>query len=134
MTRRHTRTRPGQPPATRIRARDLVVDRLLYPERDFWRPRTRADCASVPRPCPYVGCRYNLFLEVAAHARRVGLRFNYHNRDVWELEHSSCALDFAERGGMTNKQVGEVLHCHTSVVSRVSTGAIRKVKRLAVLQ
>lgn len=28
------------------------------------RPRTRGDCEDGPRPCPWVGCRYNLMLEV----------------------------------------------------------------------
>lgn len=29
------------------------------------RPRTRADCLQEARPCPWVGCKYHLLLEVA---------------------------------------------------------------------
>lgn len=29
------------------------------------RPRTRGDCLTMPRPCPWVGCRHHLLLDVA---------------------------------------------------------------------
>ena len=38
---------------------DLVQLRLTNP-----RPKTRADCIGDPRPCPWVGCKYHLFLDV----------------------------------------------------------------------
>jgi Sigma-70, region 4 len=30
---------------------------------ESWRPQTRADCARVARPCPFVGCRHNLLVD-----------------------------------------------------------------------
>src|SRR5688572_28414707 len=35
-------------------------------------PRTRGDCANVPRPCPFVRCRYNLQPEKSASRTRIG--------------------------------------------------------------
>lgn len=31
---------------------------------DDERPRTRGDCEGRPRPCPWVGCRHNLLIDV----------------------------------------------------------------------
>ncbi len=28
------------------------------------RPKTRGECASGPRPCPWVSCRHHLYLDV----------------------------------------------------------------------
>lgn len=60
------------------------------------RPRTRASCASVPRPCPFVGCRHNSFLEVNERGQvrtvvgRPGLQ-------PWEVPaSSSCVLDLVD--------------------------------------
>lgn len=44
-----------------ITARPHTVDRMLVVPR----PTTRADCEQEARPCPWVGCRHHLALEVA---------------------------------------------------------------------
>src|SRR5207248_4026222 len=36
----------------------------LMAELDATRPRVRGDCAEGPRPCPYVSCKYNLYVDV----------------------------------------------------------------------
>jgi hypothetical protein len=47
---------------------ELMKGRLDYAAEldalDACRPKTRADCADVPRPCPFVSCRWNLYLDV----------------------------------------------------------------------
>ena len=47
---------------------------------DIPRPLTRADCGQEARPCPWVGCRHHLAIEVAAsgaeRARPTALRLN----------------------------------------------------------
>lgn len=68
------------------------------------RPRTRADCSSIPRPCPYVSCRHHLLLEVRGpdiwvnYPRRHRLRDDEPVEDVLELMPFSCSLDAAEDG------------------------------------
>jgi len=38
--------------------------KALMVELDANRPKTRADCEGGHRPCPYVSCKYNLFVDV----------------------------------------------------------------------
>ena len=85
------------------RARRL---RMPPPEPD-WRPQTRADCARVPRPCPYVGCRYNMTLDITPQGS-----IRWRLPDPWDDPASgrdTCALDMAERGPHTLEQIGDVM-------------------------
>lgn len=62
------------------------------------RPRTRGECAGVPRPCPFVSCKYNLYLDVIR--GRGGREYVKINRKCDPLEvppDESCALDVADR-------------------------------------
>lgn len=65
------------------------------------KPRTRADCSQVPRPCPFVSCRYHLYLDVFP-SHRIGL--NFPGTEVHKLKHS-CALDEAEADGLFLNEV-----------------------------
>lgn len=56
-------------------------------------PLTRGGCADVPRPCPHVGCRHHLYLDMAG--RRGNVRIAFAGKEPWELEHS-CSIDVAE--------------------------------------
>lgn len=93
-----------------------------------WRPRRRADCVNVPRPCPYVGCRYNLHLERVAsgHGRRAV------DEDPTEVSpEESCALDIADRGPHTLEQVAAVVRATPKGVAVIIERATR---RLRILQ
>ena len=70
------------------------------------RPRTRADCADGPRPCVWVGCRHNLYLEVSERTGSIKIASDHAPE---ELEHS-CALDLADEGGMTLEAVAAALN------------------------
>jgi len=61
------------------------------------RPRTRADCVGGERPCPWVGCRYHLALDIGRTGRSI--KFNHPALDIADLR-DTCALDVADRGGM----------------------------------
>jgi len=50
----------------RMTKRELEIGRMLYPETDYYKPRTRAECVDGPRPCPYVSCQHHLYLDVSA--------------------------------------------------------------------
>lgn len=73
------------------------------------RPKTRGECADVPRPCPFVGCRHNAFLEVN---RKTGsLTFNFPGVEPEDMApERSCTLDIADGGEVTLDAVGEVLN------------------------
>ncbi len=73
-----------------------------YPE-DVQRPRTRGECGEE-RPCPFVSCRYNLYLDV--NPKLGSIKLNFPHLEPWEMG-ESCVLDVAERGGIPGSGVGE---------------------------
>ena len=89
----------------RKNGRQLCVFDLFEYEPRPPRPRCRADCANGPRPCPWVGCRYHLFLDVNEDTGAI--KFNFPGLEPWELEHS-CALDVAEAGEGTPLRLSEL--------------------------
>lgn len=58
------------------------------------------------RPCPYVSCKYHLYLDVNPVTGTI--RLNHRDREPWELE-ETCALDVADRGEATLEEVGQLL-------------------------
>lgn len=110
----------------RLTKADEAIGRFLYPER-FGRPRTRADCADVPRPCPFVGCRFNLYLDL----NLVGnIRYNY-NCEPWEMAHS-CVLDLADEMPRDLKRIGELLGLSRERVRQIEHQAMEHAARLDV--
>jgi hypothetical protein len=71
------------------------------------RPQTRSDCQDGVRPCPFVSCRYHLYLEVSPTTG--SLKLNFPDLEVWELA-ESCALDVADRGGQSTEALGALLN------------------------
>lgn len=106
---------PGLPLRKTIGIRDLKRERrrlersgqpVVAPPPDADRPKTRADCASGPRPCPWVSCRHHLYLDVGAGG---SVKINHPGKEPDELA-ESCALDVADRGDLTLEQVGDVMN------------------------
>lgn len=85
----------------------LELGRKLFPDDGQPRPRSRAECKTEPRPCPFVSCRYHLYLDVSP--RTGSIKLNFPDLEVWELG-ESCALDVAERGGVTVEHLGAMLN------------------------
>ncbi len=116
---RHGRSRTIHPWRFTRRERDRL--RELYPDDpNVTRPAVRGDCVDGPRPCPFVGCRWHLYLEVLE--RSGAIRLNFPDLEVDELT-DSCALDIADRGGVTLDVVAKVL--------RVSRERIRQLEERA---
>lgn len=87
------------------------------------RPKTRADCADVPRPCPYISCRHHLFLDVSFKK----LVFNSNAEDPTEMPaDASCSLDIADRGVHTFPEMAELFR------GGVTRQAIQFIERDAV--
>lgn len=89
------------------------------------RPKVRADCASVPRPCPFVSCRYHLYLDVAEDG---SLRIAFPGLEPDQLA-VSCALDLAEDGPRTLHEVGAILNVVKERARQLEAAALRKVRR-----
>lgn len=68
------------------------------------RPSTRGECVNGIRPCPFVSCRYHLYLDVAGE----DIRLNFPDKEPDELQ-ETCVLDVADRGGITLEELGSIL-------------------------
>lgn len=111
----------------RMTKRELEVGRLLYPEMDYWKPKTRSQCIDGPRPCPYVSCKHHLFLDVSA--KTGAIKLNFPDLDLWEMG-ESCALDVADRGGTTLEDVGAIMNLTRERIRQVEVRALAKLEAL----
>jgi hypothetical protein len=107
----------------RAEERKRLGGKLIVPERPD-RPKTRADCAGGVRPCPWVSCKYHLFLEV----RQNGSIAYPQGQDLDALERmpQSCVLDVAEQGGASQTDVGKALNASMQMASLVELAALAK--------
>jgi len=74
----------------------------------LYKPRRRADCSAVPRPCPHCDCRYHL-----ADSRL-----------------DSCALDVADRVGpyeLSIQEVAELMSMSTESATEALATALAKI-------
>jgi hypothetical protein len=115
----------------RMTKRELEIGRLLFPETDYWKPRTRADCASAPRPCPYVSCKHHLFIDVSS--RTGAIKLNFPDLEVWEMN-ESCALDIADRGGTTLEDVGAIMNLTRERIRQLEVKALAKLDALTEMK
>ena len=116
-------------------ARDLRRRRLtgqvdpeeaeLLQQVESQRPRVRADCANGPRPCLFVSCKHNLYLDV--NPETGSIKLNFPDKEIWELEHT-CALDVAEKGGITLEEVGEIMNLTRERIRQVETRGLMKLR------
>lgn len=95
---------------------------------DEHRPKTRADCGDVPRPCPWVSCKYHNFLSVNEHGS-VKLHFGTDDASVMPPEWS-CSLDIADRVAFEMRIGGGPLPVEDLVwISRVGDARLRQIFR-----
>jgi hypothetical protein len=116
-------------------ARDLRRRRLsgeMEPEEaellksiEGMRPRTRAECVNGPRPCLFVSCKHNLYLDV--NPETGSIKLNFPDKEIWELEHT-CALDVAEKGGITLEEVGAIMNLTRERIRQVETRGLAKLR------
>ena len=94
---------------------------------EHWRPQTRGDCGKE-RPCPYVGCRYHLYLDV--NPLNGSIKLNFPDLEVEDLP-ESCALDLAEKGRQTLEEIGEAMSLVKERVRQIELVAIKKLQASA---
>lgn len=111
----------------RMTKRELEIGRLLYPETDYWKPRTRLECVDGPRPCPFVSCKHHLYIDVSP--RTGAIKLNFPDLEVWDMN-ESCALDVADRGGTTLEDVGAIMNLTRERIRQVEVKALAKLEAL----
>lgn len=93
------------------------------------RPKTRADCECGERPCPWVGCAYNLFLTVN---EKNGI-IKYTNPKITDPlnvpPNRSCILDIADESALDQETVGKILNITRSRITQIETAAVSKVEK-----
>lgn len=96
---------------------------------DEYRPQWRHECVDAPRPCPFAGCEFHALLVVLPSGR---LQFPHGHEDPTLLpEDKSCALDVADKGGVTLEEVGQVLGITRERTRQIVDIALVKVRRTA---
>jgi hypothetical protein len=100
-----------------------------YPA-DVERPRTRGDCENAERPCPFVSCRWHLYLEVSD--SNDNIKLNFPDIEPDELE-ETCALDVADRGVATLERVGELMNVTRERIRQLEVKASKRMASRARL-
>lgn len=133
--RRHERRRPGK--KGRRRSKTIATKRLSKEELALAeelktvivnRPDNRIKCANGVRPCPYVSCKHHLYLDVNPDTGSIKL--NFPDLEVWEMV-DTCALDVADRGGITLEEVGEILNLTRERIRQVEVKGLQKLREAA---
>lgn len=127
VRRRRKRTRPRSKTIAmkRLTREELRRGALLYPPVEVPRPRTRAECEVEIRPCPWVACKHHLYLDV--NPETGSIKINFPDLEPWELPHT-CALDVAERGGITLEEVGEIMNLTRERIRQVEVRGLFKLR------
>ena len=108
------------------RAEVLDAEELaLMRELEQTRPQTRGDCAEGARPCPFISCRYHLYLEVTEAG---SVRFPFPGLELDELK-ETCALDVADRGENTLEDLALLLGVTRERVRQIETVALDKLRK-----
>ena len=128
--RRKRRRRPVRGKTLQVRKMPKEYRRLLAllypePEFEFTRPETRAECKDTPRPCPFVSCRYHLYMDINEEKRNGAIKINFPDLDVHEMEHT-CVLDLAEGGPRTLDEVGEYMNLTRERVRQIEEECLNK--------
>ena len=127
IRRRRRRTRPRSKTIAmkRLTREELRVGAAMYPPVDIARPTNRSECREDMRPCPWVACKHHLYLDI--NPETGSIKINFPDLEPWELK-NTCALDVAEKGGITLEEVGEILNLTRERIRQVEVRGLLKLK------
>jgi hypothetical protein len=107
----------------------LIPSPLTDRDEDLLRdlhPKTRGDCAEGPRPCPFVSCKHNLFLDV--NPETGSIKLNFPDLEPGDMKHS-CSLDEADQHGLTLEEVGDRLALTRERTRQIEIRALNRLAR-----
>ncbi len=127
IRRRRRRTRPRSKTIAmkRLTREELRLGALMFPPVDDQRPKTRAECAEELRPCPWVACKFHLYLDV--NPETGSIKINFPDLEPWDMK-DTCSLDVAQRGGITLEEVGEIMNLTRERIRQVEVRGLLKLK------
>jgi len=109
----------------RLTRQEMIQGKELLPYMEYRRPHTRSECRDGIRPCPFVSCRFHLYLDV--NPRTGTLKLNFPGLEVWEMPFT-CALDVSDMGGRTLEEVGQILNMTRERVRQLESSALKKIR------
>lgn len=146
---------PGRDPKERDRRRSArkrdvrasTVNMIRLPKNEIFRrraeepddglrrlPLLRSECRDGERPCPFVSCRFHLFLDV--HPKTGNIRLNFpdllDNDGTPRLEEmlETCSLDVMDRGGVTLEALAEIMNLTRERVRQLELDLLWKFESL----
>jgi hypothetical protein len=126
---RRTRMRSKTIALKRLTKEELRLGAIMYPTPEgAERPLTRAECMESVRPCPWVSCKHHLYLDVNPDTGSIKL--NFPDLEVWEMK-QTCALDVAEKQGITLEEVGEIMNLTRERIRQVEVRGLLRLKMLS---
>jgi hypothetical protein len=133
VRRRSRRTRPRSKTIAmkRLTREELRLGALLNPPIDEPRPRLRGECENDIRPCPWVACKHHLYLDV--NPETGSIKINFPDLEPWEMS-ETCALDVADRSGITLEEVGEIMNLTRERIRQVEVRGLLKLKMASALE
>jgi len=109
----------------RLSREEIAEANEVVSSLDHLRPRHREDCATRTRPCPWVSCKFHLYLDV--NPATGSIKLNFPDLEVWEMA-ETCALDVADRGGITLEEVGAILNLTRERIRQVEVHGLEKLQ------
>jgi hypothetical protein len=123
--RRRTRPRSRTIAMKRLTREELRLGALMFPPVEMDRPKTRAECREEARPCPWVACKFHLYLDV--NPETGSIKINFPDLEPEDMK-DTCSLDVAERGGITLEEVGEIMNLTRERIRQVEVRGLLKLK------
>jgi hypothetical protein len=103
----------------------METETILLDLGSFRKPNTREECQGGQRPCPFVSCKYHLYLDVNPNTGSI--KINFPHIELWEMP-ETCALDIADRGGTTLEEVGVIVNLTRERIRQVEALGLEKLK------
>ena len=135
------RDRTGERQQGKRKSRTIAARRLskvdfsdgiaIDEDLDQFRPRHRGDCLNGERPCPWVSCKYHLYLDI--NPKTGSIKLNFPDVEPAEMT-DTCVLDIADRGPVTLEDVGRIMNLTRERIRQLEAAASVKIRstRLAV--
>jgi hypothetical protein len=121
-SRRHRLVRSRSVSIKQMTKRTRELGRLLNPDANHRHlPTLRSDCENAPRPCPFVSCKWHMFLDVSP--RTGNIKLNFPDLEPDEIP-ETCVLDVAARGGETLEEVGRIINITRERIRQIEVKAM----------
>lgn len=91
-------------------------------------PVLRDACLTGARPCVYVSCPHNLYLDV--NENNGSITYNFPELDPQQMK-ISCVLDVARAGGITLEETGSNLNLTRERIRQIESVAMKKLQAAA---